>query len=89
MQERTVVIRNKAGIHCRPSSAILLAAAKFPDCRFLVESEKGSTDLKSILDLLALGLQKGDTVRIQASGNDEEEACARIAMMFETEFDFV
>ena len=89
MQEKTVTIRNKAGIHCRPSSAIMIAAADFPGTSFLVTAENGSTELKSILDLLALGLQKGDRVTIRATGPDEMAACEKVAGLFEREFDFV
>ena len=89
MQEKTVTVRNKAGIHCRPSSAILVAAGKFPGVRFEVVAERGKTELKSILDLLALGLQRGDMVTVRAEGADEQAACEKIAELFATEFDFV
>ena len=89
MREKTVMIRNKAGIHCRPSSAIMLAAADFPGTSFLVTAAAGSTELKSILDLLALGLQKGDRVTVRATGPNENEACEKIAGLFEKEFDFI
>lgn len=89
MREKTVTIRNKAGIHCRPSSAIMMAAADFPGTSFLVTAENGTTELKSILDLLALGLQKGDQVTVRATGPDEAEACEKVSGLFEKEFDFV
>jgi len=90
MQEKTVVIRNKAGIHCRPSSAIMMAAADFPGTSFLVTTAAGgTTELKSILDLLSLGLQQGDTVTVRATGANEAAACEKIAGLFEKEFDFV
>jgi phosphocarrier protein len=41
MQERLVTIRNKAGIHCRPSSVILNTISKeFPDHRFEVIADE-------------------------------------------------
>lgn len=89
MQEKTVTIRNKAGIHCRPSSAIMMAAADFPGTSFLVTTAGGTTELKSILDLLALGLQQGDCVTVRATGPDEVAACEKIAGLFEKEFDFI
>lgn len=89
MREKTVTIRNKAGIHCRPSSAIMMAAADFPNTRFLVTAAGGTTELKSILDLLALGLQQGELVTIRATGADEDAACEKVASLFEKEFDFV
>lgn len=89
MQTKTVVIRNKAGIHCRPSSAIMAAAAKFPDHEISAESSRGAkANLRSILDLLSMGLQKGDSVTITVTGPNEVDACAKLAELFETEFDF-
>lgn len=89
MQEKTVTIRNKAGIHCRPSSTIMITAEQYPGHEFLVESERGTSTLQSILDLLALGLQQNDNVTIKVTGPDETEACEKLAQLFETEFDFI
>jgi phosphotransferase system HPr (HPr) family protein len=88
MVEKVATIRNRDGIHCRPSSAILTAVGEFPGVTFMVSCDRGESDLGSILSLLALGLQKGDEVVIQATGPQEEAACKRIADLFEFEFDF-
>jgi len=85
---RTVVIKNKAGIHCRPSSCIMMKASEFPGCVFKVKTTKGISDLSSILSLISLGLQYGDEAVISASGTNAEKACEEIAKTFETEFDF-
>lgn len=89
MQEKTVTIRNKAGIHCRPSSTIMIAAEQYPGHEFIVESARGNSGLQSILDLLALGLQCGDTVKIKVTGPKETEACEKLANLFSTEYDFI
>ena len=88
MATKTVTIRNRDGIHCRPSSAILSAVAEYGNTKFLLQSDKGESDLGSILSLLCLGLQRGDKVTISATGDREEEACTKIADLFEFEFDF-
>lgn len=89
MQKKTVQIRNKAGIHCRPSSAIMAVAAKFSGHEITAESSRGNVNLRSILDLLSMGLRMGDTVTITVTGPKEVEACEKLAELFETEFDFV
>lgn len=89
MREQTVTVRNKAGIHCRPSSTILQAAAQYPGNDLSVQTQHGEIPLTSILDLLSLGLQCGDTVTVRVNGPQEQEACAKIAELFATEFDFV
>lgn len=88
MTERTVTVKNEAGIHCRPSSEILLAVQKFPDCSFHVESTQGDADLNSMLSLLGLGLCQGDTVTIRTEGVNEKEACDVISALFAFNFDF-
>ncbi len=88
MYKKTAFVKNKAGIHCRPSSTILLEAQKFPDCHFKIYSDKGSSELGSMLSLLALGLSCGDKIEISAEGKNEAEAVERLYELFEFEFDF-
>ena len=90
MIEKKIKIHNKAGIHCRPSSVLLNSIkSDFPDTTFtLITDEHQPTELNSILNLISLGLQYQDEAILQVEGPDEKEACAKIADMFEYEFDF-
>ena len=88
MTESTVTVQNEAGIHCRPSSEILLAVQNFPDCIIHAESKHGNVELNSMLALLGLGLAEGDEVKIITQGENEDEACAVIAALFAFNFDF-
>jgi len=88
MVEKTVVIKNKAGIHCRPSSVILSAVEEYQGHKFYLYSQKGNTELNSILALLAIGLQYGDTITLKAEGPNESAAADRLAELFAHEFDF-
>ena len=58
MQKRIVTVRNRAGIHCRPSGVILTAIKnEFPDHFFQVITDDGEvTELDSMLALISLGL---------------------------------
>ncbi len=88
MVQRTVKVRNDAGIHCRPSSSIIQKVLEFSECSCKIETKKGDADLISILGLLTLGLERGDEVTIIAVGSDEEKACKELAELFAYEFDF-
>ena len=88
MVERSVTVKNSDGIHCRPSSEIIAAANKFPDCSIRISTPKGESDLSSIISLIVLGLAKGDSVTVKAEGQMEAEACEKIASLFEFNFDF-
>ena len=90
MKERVFTVRNKAGIHCRPSSVILNTINKeFPYHHFWVETSDGTeTELNSILTLISLGLTVGSKAVLRVEGPDEDAAVNRIGDLFEHEFDF-
>lgn len=89
MRERLIRVRNKAGIHCRPSGVILNAVnQEFPDDRFTVVTAEGETVLDSMLALISLGLVCGAEALLRVEGPNEERAVRRIGDLFEYEFDF-
>ncbi len=84
----TAVIRNNAGIHCRPSAVIVKEARGF-NAEIVVRSSRGDTaNPSSAIELLALGLDQGSEIEIQAKGPDAEPCCRRLAELFETQYDF-
>lgn len=88
MVKKELVIHNQAGIHCRPSSVIIGKAGEFPGHDFLLTSARGTSKLAGILDLLALGLQCGEKITLEVSGEKEETALQEIAAALEFEYDF-
>lgn len=87
MVEVRAVIKNEAGIHCRPTAVITQTAAAYKSM-ITVAAPSGSCELGSALELMILGLEYGTQVTIQASGSDEAAAAAKFKELFETEFDF-
>ncbi len=90
MQERYFTVRNKAGIHCRPSGVILTAMKnEFPDHFFEVVNPSGTRlEINSMLALLTLELTCGTRALLRVEGIDEERAIERLCELFEHEFDF-
>ena len=90
MQERKFTVRNKAGIHCRPSGVILNTIKnEFPNHYIEVASPNGSTlEINSILSLISLELSCGTEATLRVEGIDEEIAVKKLGDLFETEFDF-
>lgn len=90
MKTRQVTIKNRAGIHCRPSGEILNAIGKkYPG--HVVEVTYNGETLEisgSILALISLGLVCGAQATLNITGPDEEEAIREIGDLFEYEFDF-
>lgn len=87
MFEARAVVRNEAGIHCRPSAILVTEGSAYPG-RILVTAASGSCDLRSALELIMLGLESGAEVTIQVAGPDEVEYCKKLVGLFETHFDF-
>ena len=87
MVETKAVVQNKAGIHCRPSAILVKEGMDYPG-EILVTAPSGSTNLKSALELIMLGLEEGTEVSIRVSGPNEEEEARKLAELFETHFDF-
>ena len=87
MTELTATIKNHAGIHCRPSALIVDSVKEYTGTAQAVCSD-GKADLRSIFEVMALGLLPGTPVTIRVSGPDEEERCRQLVELFETHFDF-
>jgi phosphotransferase system HPr (HPr) family protein len=87
MVEVKAVIKNEAGIHCRPTAVITQAVAGFKSTVTVI-SPAGSCHLGSALEMMMLGLEQGTQITLQAEGPDEAAAVAKFKELFETNFDF-
>ena len=88
MIEINATIKNSAGIHCRPSAMIIKAAAPYTGTIQVESPRHGSCTLRSVLDLISMGLERGAQIVVRVEGPDEEAFCRKLADLFETEFDF-
>lgn len=71
-----IAVTNPSGLHARPATEFVTAAARFQS-RVTVENlDRGSraVDAKSILMLLTIGVVSGHRIRISADGTDADEA---------------
>jgi phosphotransferase system HPr (HPr) family protein len=87
MVEKHTVVRNKAGIHVRPSGVILEEAKNYPGT-IEVEANGTSLELNNVMGLLSLGLVEGSEVTLRVEGPDEEEEAEKMAELFARHFDF-
>lgn len=88
MIQRHATIQNAAGIHCRPSATIIKAVHNYPGDIALVTADGEEIDLRSMLALVALGLEEGATVTVRVMGPDEEAFCGELVELLERHFDF-
>ena len=82
------VVSNPLGIHARPASVFVQAAAEF-------ESEISDTNLdsghvadgKSVMSMLMLSAPKGTRLRVEVSGRDADKAMEILSALIEGGFD--
>lgn len=72
--ERKFIITDEDGIHARPATALVNTANKFKSAESFAEANGRKVTLKSILGVLSLGLEKGDSITLLVEGENSEEA---------------
>jgi len=81
-------VYNEAGIHCRPSTHIIKTVQDYPGRMRLIHPGEGECELRSMLDLMMLGLVCGTEVEIEVEGPDEEAQLRKLIELVETQYDF-
>ena len=74
---RTVIVRNKQGLHARPAALFVQVANKF-DARITVTYNEEKVNGKSIMGILMLGAEQGTEIHIEADGKDAEAALVEL-----------
>ncbi len=75
--EKTVVIKNKQGLHARPAALFVQIANKF-DSDITVSKGKTEVNGKSIMGIMMLEAGKGSKVTIITKGEDAEQAMVEL-----------
>lgn len=85
--QRVVVISDKdpLGLHIRPAEQFVRLAMKFP-CEIEVVRESIRADGKSIMHMLTLGAEPGVELRLEARGENAEQALDALARFIENGF---
>ena len=83
MVEKRVVIRNRLGIHARPATLLVQAAAKFEAEIFLSKGEVRRINGKSIMGIMMLAAEHGAELLIEPEGDARSE-CIFFTDCYET-----
>lgn len=70
-------IIDPVGLHARPASIIVSVASKFNSKITIISGDKKG-NLKSIMNIMSLGIKKDENIVVEADGEDENEAIAEI-----------
>lgn len=85
MEEATITILNKLGIHVRPAALIVQLASKF-ESEIKLNKDGVEVDAKSIMGVMMLAAGMGSKLKITAEGRDEKEAVAALGDLVEAKF---
>ncbi|MDX2129302.1 MAG: HPr family phosphocarrier protein [Chloroherpetonaceae bacterium] len=82
---REVVVKNKAGLHTRPSAALAKLAEKYKS-DFFIEKDGIEVNAKSVIGIMTLAVPKGTKLTLKFNGSDESEASDAVVKLFESGF---
>ena len=75
--EKTVIIKNKQGLHARPAALFVQIANKF-DSDVIVSKGKAKVNGKSIMGIMMLEAGRGSKVTITTKGEDAQQAITEL-----------
>ena len=85
---REIIVSNKLGLHARPAMQFVDLANQFKsDIRVTkFGDEPGEADGKSVMEMIILAATEGTKMRIDAEGEDADQAVAKLTELFESKF---
>ena len=85
MQQREVVVENRAGVHMRPSTMITQTCGKFKSDIFILNNE-AKINARSVIGIMSMGALYGTHLTLEAEGEDEEAALDALQALFVSKF---
>ena len=85
---REIVVSNKLGLHARPAMQFVDLANSFKSDIKVTKfgEEPGEADGKSVMQMIILAATEGTPLRIEAEGDDAQDAVNKLAQLFEDKF---
>lgn len=83
MVSKDVVVKNSTGLHARPATLLVKKASSFKS-DISIEFNGKKANVKSLIGVLSLAVTKEATIKITASGTDEEQAVEEIAKLVDS-----
>ena len=79
MTKKAVEIKLQNGLEARPVAVLVQVASKY-DSTVYLETNGKRVNAKSIMGMMTLGLDNGETVTVTAEGQDETQAVEDIEL---------
>ncbi|MFD0275101.1 HPr family phosphocarrier protein [Kitasatospora sp. NPDC127111] len=87
MHRLLVTVASQSGLHARPASALVKAAARQPVKVTLGRPGQPGVDARSLLSVLALAAGHGETLELSAEGDQAQQAVKELADLLATDLD--
>ncbi|GAA0654351.1 HPr family phosphocarrier protein [Kitasatospora atroaurantiaca] len=87
MPQLLVTIGSQSGLHARPASLFVQAAARQPVKVTLAKPGQHPVDARSLLSVLALGAGHGDTLELAAEGDQAQGVLEELAALLGSDLD--
>ncbi|GGS19129.1 MULTISPECIES: HPr family phosphocarrier protein [Streptomyces] len=87
MHQQTVVIGSRSGLHARPASLFVKAAARQPVKVTIAREGRDPVDARSMLAVLALAAPYGEAVVLSAEGDGGQAAVEELAELLARDLD--
>lgn len=78
MKKETMSIQLANGLEARPIAVLVQIASQF-ESKIYLEAEGKRVNAKSIMGMMSLGMDVGESVTIEADGEDENAAVTKLA----------
>jgi phosphotransferase system HPr (HPr) family protein len=85
MPEITLTVNHEVGLHARPAALFVQTAKQF-NCDIKVTHAEKEANAKSILSVLALGVEQGAVITIRAEGENADQSLTALKALVENNF---
>lgn len=86
MIEKTLVLKNRLGLHARAAAKLVHTTSAF-EARVTLAKDGDEVDGKSILGLLLLAAAQGSALLVKVEGKDEAAALTAVQELIDRRFD--
>ena len=86
MYSKEVTINNQVGLHARPATYFIQKANEFKE-EIKVTKDEREVNGKSLLGVLSLGITRGSSITISATGENEQAAVEALVALIESNFE--
>ena len=77
MKKQVVTIEIASGLEARPVAMLVQVASQY-DSEIYIMRDNKQVNAKSIMGMMTLGLDMGDSIEVSTNGTDEEKAMEAI-----------